>query len=362
MNENLETATIEDESSSGATDDVRGALEAAFAEHKVEIPESGLRPRDETGKFAKRKAEAEDAVVVGTKPVTAAAPAAATAAATGAEVVDPNAQTVATGAEVKVAAPNTWKAEAKAEWDKVPPSVQKYITEREAEIHKGFTRFDEERTFGKSIKDVMAPFMPTISQLGLQPATAVQALMNHDRTLRHGTPAEKTQLISQLVHQFGVDIGQVREQSGAINPDVAALRTELSRLQHTVTQSQTQAQEAENAVIAEEIQRFGADKPHFETVRPLMSSLMLSGSAQDLQSAYEQAVYANPTTRAAVLADEAAKREADRVAAIKVKSDAAKKAAVSITGAPGSQASTSGQPAGSLREELAAQFAAQGLT
>ena len=50
---------------------------------------------------------------------------------------------------------------------------------------------------------------------------------------------------------------------------------------------------------------------HFESVKGHMSALLQAGQADDLASAYEQAIYANPTTRALVLAEQQTKAKAE---------------------------------------------------
>jgi hypothetical protein len=61
--------------------------------------------------------------------------------------------------------------------------------------------------------------------------------------------------------------------------------------------------------------------PHFETVRSVMGSLISSGNATDLKSAYDMAVYANPELR-----QEELKRVAASQSQAKVKTEAVQKA------------------------------------
>ena len=43
------------------------------------------------------------------------------------------------------AAPASWKAEAKAHWSGLPPELKQYLSGRERDIERGFSRFDEDR-------------------------------------------------------------------------------------------------------------------------------------------------------------------------------------------------------------------------
>ena len=76
---------------------------------------------------------------------------------------------------------------------------------------------------------------------------------------------------------------------------------------------------------------------------------------QVLQEAYDRATFANPTSRAAILAAQEAGKEAKRVEAAKQRTNAAKRAAVSVTGAPSGAPAT--QAKDTLRGELEAAFA-----
>ena len=90
-------------------------------------------------------------------------------------------------------APTSWKAELKDKWATLPPDVQAEIARREKEVHQGFTKLDEERNFGKQMRDSISPFMATIQSTGVQPHVAVSELLKTDHLLRYGTPQQKEQ-------------------------------------------------------------------------------------------------------------------------------------------------------------------------
>jgi septal ring-binding cell division protein DamX len=67
-----------------------------------------------------------------------------------------------------------------------------------------------------------------------------------------------------------------------------------------------------------------------------MAGLMNSGAAETMQEAYDRAVYADPTIRQAILAEEATKAEAKRKEEEAKRVQAAKKAAgVNVKSSPG---------------------------
>ena len=345
---------IEDAVGTGAdqsTDDeelsLRDTLAAAFEEAGQEPAQSISRERDESGRFAGKPAQGE--------PNTEQAPAPA-AAATDA---DPAAAQKASDPEVPP--PASWSAEAKAEWANLTPKARAIIAAREAEVHKGFTRLDEERNLGKTMQGVLTPYMATINALGATPAQAVQSLLNADHVLRNGAPAQKTQLLAQLAHQFGVDLSPLAANAPPPDATIQALQQQVHELTAFINGQQRSAQQTAQQSLASEIEAFKANKPHFDTLRTAMAALMESGQASGLQDAYDQAFRAHPTTSQLWLDGEVAKRASTQVDPAKARVARAKSAAVSVTGSPGATGAPPRATQPDLRSELAAQFQAAGF-
>jgi hypothetical protein len=107
------------------------------------------------------------------------------------------------------------------------------------------------------------------------------------------------------------------------------LQQQVAQLTGFIQNQQTQQQSYEQASTQSFIDQFAAETdasgnpahPHFETVRSVMGSLISSGNATDLKSAYEAAVYANPELR-----QEELKRVAASQSQAKVKTEAVQKA------------------------------------
>lgn len=251
----------------------------------VEDPEAAAaRIRDAQGKFAAAPP------VVGADPVVVPEPAA--------PAVEP--------------APNTWKKEAAAQWGSLPPDVRAEIQRREQDMHRGIEQYKTAANFGHSIERVIAPYAQTMQKLGVTPDQAISEFMAADHTLRFGTQQEKSAYLAQLAHNYGVDLGQTAEAHANFNPQQHALQIQNQQLQAQLQNyHQTQQQQVEESLNSE-INAFAADPSHshFEAVRGHMAALIQAGQAKDLADAYEQAIYANPTTRAAVLQQQvAAQRE-----------------------------------------------------
>lgn len=300
------------------------------------------RNRDDGGKFSKRQEVAE----VGEKIATVS----------NGETVDPNAHPVKS-----VAAPQSWTAASKAKWSAIPPDIQAEIAKREEEVTKGFSRHDEERNFGKQLKDVINPYMPIINAEGGNPAAAVRDLLNTAYQLRTGTPQQKSALIREIARVYGADLTQLQPSPAAyVDPQVQSLQERLENIERQKQQESQYQQQQHQASIQSEVSAFASDPayPHYETVKAHMAALLRGGVVDNLKDAYDQAVYARPDIRSTLLAQQHADAETKRRAEIKTKTQAARHASSSVTGSPGMAVPNKGAPDRSLREELQANMRA----
>lgn len=311
-------------------DSIRGDLEAAFESIEAPVERAAEKPvesraRDESGKFAAKPAEVK---------VTAPA----------------------TPEEKPVEAPRSWTAEEKAKWNEATPEVRKAILRREAEVEQGFTKLDEDRNFGKSIKDVVTPYMQIITAEGGTPATAIQSLLNTAYVLRTAPPAQKTALFHQLAQQYGVDLSQPNN-APAVQPDQLLRQTQqqLADLQKQIQQQpEVFRQQQETQAVKSTIDAFAADPKnvHYEKLKPVMASLLTSGQAKDLQDAYDKASWADPDVRSALLTEQHKASETQRIADIKAKTERSRNAAVSIKGSPSINPVPNGKSNGSIADDL----------
>lgn len=289
------------------------------------------RIRDAQGKFSK------DAAPVATDPANPAATIAATTAA--ANPLD--------------VAPNTWKKEVAATWATLPPEVRAEVSRREADFHKGIEGYKQAAGFGQAMERAITPYAQTIQSLGLTADKAVGDLMAADHRLRYGSAQEKTAFMAELCQRYGVDMAAMQQvEHTPIDPVVAQLQQQVQRLSGYIENQTQQGQQQELASLNSEIANFSADPKHshFESVKGHMAALLQAGQATSLADAYEQAIYANPTTRALVLAQQ----QADQRAEAAKKATAAKTAAsVNTRGRPSMPVS---QPIGSMEDTIRAKL------
>ncbi len=178
--------------------------------------------------------------------------------------------------------------------------------------------------------------------------------------MRYGSPQQKQQLLLQTAQLYNVPLNTL-PAAQPVDPRIESLQQRIDRMDQERQQAQIQRQQQEDSSLQTEIEAFASapGHEHLDSVRPLMASLLENGAAKDLNEAYEKAIWASPDIRSSLLQSE----EAKRLATQRSKTDAARRASVSVTGAPGPLAGINGasDPSRSLRDELRANLrAAQG--
>lgn len=201
-------------------------------------------------------------------------------------------------------APKTWTKDALAEWATVPPRVQQEILKREEDYFRGISQYKDKAEVGQRYDAVVEPYRPILASENIDPVQLFQSFAANHYLLTRGTPEQKLQLATSMIMGYGIDFQALAEHIGSqgldnLDPEIVALRREIDELKQGQTARQQQEyQQAENSVLAE-VQAFAADPahPYFNELVDDIHKLMNSGLAPDLQTAYDKAVFANPTTR-----------------------------------------------------------------
>ena len=129
----------------------------------------------------------------------------------------------------------------------------------------------------------------------------------------------------QLAKEYGIqyDPANPPAQADPTQQEIARLNDELRSLK--------QAQEhASLTPYVNAVNAFRADHEHFDTLQNHIFSLIETGAAKDLESAYEQALWAHPELRQEALAKQRAADQAAEAERVR----AARAAAVQVRGAP----------------------------
>ena len=283
--------------------------------------------------------------------------------------------------------PARWSASDKAMFKLCPPQAQEFLLRRNAEQEREFTKrtteiADLKREY-EPVQKLFAPYSEQLKAKGLTPAGIIQRWADVETRLANGRGIEivsglvqgynidKAKLAQALGLQAGVaqeqqqvDPAATQHQDQALPPAVAAELAQLreavngivsDRQRSYVTAAQQREAEAETQISnfkAAANEKGEALHPYFDEVEPAMIALASSYKASgqpipDLPQLYETAVWANPSTRAALLATQQAAQEAKRTEEARAKAASARRAASSVTGAPGS-----GQSARPVRSDI----------
>lgn len=265
-----------------------------------------------------------------------------------------------------VAPPAGWTAAEKAEFVKASPVVQAAVLRREADMDRGGKQWSEEK---RRYETMIAPVAESAKARGIDAATGLQMLVRAQQAL----DTDPVNAIRHIARSYGVDLATLAGTQAANGspeapqqPDIAALvRQAVQPILAPIQQRWQSEEQAKQQQTVDLVTEFATSPghEHFDAVEAELMAMIPAIRGQNpgwdhgkvLQEAYDRATHANPTTRAALQAAAEAAAEAKRVEAAKLRSNAAKRAGTSVTGAPSGAPATEAKD--SLRAELEAAFA-----
>lgn len=224
--------------------------------------------------------------------------------------------------------PKSWKQEMHPHYAKLPPEVQAYIEQREAEVEQGFLAQSDVAKYGKALKDVLSPYEPLFQSQGVDHATGMKFLLNAHYVMSTAEPVKRMQFFAGLAKSYNMDLNEVVKHAATAaapqdeTPAQKEMRERLERLESQTQRDSAARLDALKAEADREVAAFAADPahPYFSEVQAEVA-LLLRDPKITLEKAYEMAVYANPVTRAKELSrlqketDEKARKEAEEAAA-----------------------------------------------
>ena len=323
------------------SDDVRADVAAALSSLKepeavVDTPEvaaagdedetaKAARLRDERGRFTK----AEEAALAAAQTVT-----------------DPDPVKASTeAASTPLSAPTSWSAEAKAEWQKLPPALQQAVSKREAEMSSGSQRWSDEK---RGYEETLAPLRAAAQSLGIDERTGLNRLLSADQYLRRDPQGA----IAWLANAYKVDLSKLasnpQPQQQQVDPALAQLHQEVFSLKSTIEQQRA-------AEIESSINSFKEGKEHFDAVRVTMGRMMAAGEAGTMQEAYDKACWANPEVRQKLISGQT--EAATRQLRERETADKARRGAISVSGSPAGQAPAPKRDYATVEDAVRAAFA-----
>lgn len=249
--------------------------------------------------------------------------------------------------------PKSWKKDYHEVWQTADDRLKEYAWQREEQMAAGVQPLKQKAQFADEMNAVVEPYLPTIKGLGYTVPQVMKGFFEADAILRNGQPQQKLAYLVQLAQNYGIDLSPLTgmaSQAAPVDQNYRALLNELNNLRGEVKTRWEREEEAQNQVLLSDIHQFAQNHEHFETVRPVMVTLLQSGAAETLDEAYKKAVRLDDS----LFESEVQARQAQTVS---IKDQAAKKArsaAVSVrSSTPGSNTAPKAQ---NRREVLLEQF------
>jgi len=199
--------------------------------------------------------------------------------------------------------------EAREVWADVPPAVKAAIAKREEDYSRGVKMYADNAKRAQAMDKTLAPYQQLFAMNG-GPQNTIPGLLQTASVLQMGAPAQKAQIVAQLVKQFGVDVRaldnalvgqgppkemqQQSELDQMLNQKLQPLQQQLQQYQQREQQEQQQQQQA----VQTELQQFAANNEFYSDVRADMADLMdmasNRGRQMSLEEAYNTACAAHP--------------------------------------------------------------------
>jgi hypothetical protein len=288
--------------------------------------------------------------------------------------------------------PAHWTASDKAMFKLQPADVQDFLLRRHKAMEADYTKKIEAITDLKKeyepVQQLFAPYVDVLKQKGLTPQTVIRRWADVETALASGKGVD---IIDGLVKGYGIDKAQLAQRLGFTSTPPAAgssdqqtqgdkapaagnddptealltkleqrlaqkFQPALAKVEQWETTQLTAAQQAQKAredAVEAEITSFksATDKegnllhPYYDEVESAMIALAQHYVATKqpipkIDALYDQAVWANPSTREALLATRQAAQVARANEEARAKAASARRAASSVTGAPGSGQAT----------------------
>jgi hypothetical protein len=243
------------------------------AQESLPLETNDGRERDASGRFLPKKSSA---------PGTAApAPAGTPTPQAGVPPAAPGA-----AAPQFNEAPQSWKAEMRPLYAKVPEEIRPYLHQREQELQHGFEAVARRGNVAEAVLNEFVPYAEQLQAEGATPITAMRTLLQTAHQLRTGGPEFKKALILSLAQQYGVDL------SNPVNVELAKAEAQNANLLTEKMYGSAATQQQTVAQTQQEFSAFAADPQNefFPQVRGIMALLIENNVARDLRSAYDMAI------------------------------------------------------------------------
>ena len=236
--------------------------------------------------------------------------------------------------------PIGWDKDKSAEWESMNESQQDQFIKRNNQFSAKIQQSVEGKKFADQIRQVEAPYQAMIQSEGADTISAYRDYLKTAYQLRNGSPEQKSQIVADLARTFNVPMqgaqNQGQQEDIYVDPEIQALQAtitaqnnRLAQIEQRATQQDQLSQMSEDHSIDNEITTFSKAEghEHFDSVRTTMGALMSNGIAENLEDAYQQAIYANPSTREKVMSAQKSSSATQRTMDAQAETDKAEKTA-----------------------------------
>lgn len=193
--------------------------------------------------------------------------------------------------------PKSWPKDMHPHWATMPPEARAYWQTRETQMLTGLDQYKQEAAYGKSLREVLAPYEQIFHGKGLDAPRAVADMMGAYTALTQGTMESRHAAYAKMGQHLG--LAQTAQQGEALpplDPRLQSMQAQFEQMQQALTAQQTEAMTAARARASQEVEKFAADPAniYFNDVQDDILNELKAG--YDLPTAYKRAVRANDVT------------------------------------------------------------------
>jgi hypothetical protein len=207
--------------------------------------------------------------------------------------------------------PKSLSPAAREAWNKAPEALKKDIAKRERDYANGMEKYRGNAQRAQQMDQTLAPFQQYMQMNG-GPQKSIQGLLQTGASLQMGSPAQKAQLVANLIQQFGVDIStldnmlvgkappQEAQANHAIDQRIQQAVAPYQNMMNQFQQSQQQQAQMNQQQVNNEVTAFSQNPANefYNDVRGDMADILDMASSNNremsMQEAYDRACRMNP--------------------------------------------------------------------
>lgn len=217
--------------------------------------------------------------------------------------------------EPEISAPEHWAAEDKEVFSSLDARGREFLLRRHKDMEAAYTKkqqaLADERKQAEAVIKAVEPYEDYLRRNGLTREEAVNKLLATAQRLDESNPQDKIAILHNLARDYGVQLGNQEEpeplshEAQLLLDKINRIEADNYRLQEAHRLHQESLRWKEESSLQSVIDDFSSQKdengnlkyPHFDTLREDMGLLLNAGKAQNLEDAYESAIYLNRDLR-----------------------------------------------------------------